>query len=79
MLRTLVVLTLVLPLIPLAAAHGPCDHGAEDALSVASFHVTSDGHVFEETNTHAGLQRSGGSCETEDGRTANWSADRSVL
>lgn len=80
MLRILFVTTLLLTFVPYAGAHG-CPHGQDpSAIAVGSFYVTPDGHVFEETGEHGGLQRTGGSNGGDDGRDpCSWNADRQVL
>lgn len=79
MLRTLLVTALLLPFaFGHAAAHG-CPSHDDAALALGGVYVTEDHALFVESNSVAGLQRSAGSCEDENGRTRSWVPDTSVL
>ena len=80
MLRTILVTALLLPFaFGNAAAHGPCAHGEDAALAVGPFYVTAGPSVRQESNGHAGLQSTGGSCEDENGRLVSWNPDMLVI
>lgn len=73
--RTLLVTAFLLTMAPVAGAHGVCDHGADAATALGPLYLTAEGHLYQESNGHDGLQRSGGTCTDENGRTGSWSAD----
>jgi hypothetical protein len=72
--RTLLVTALLLPFaFGNVAAHG-CAHGEVAATAVGPLYVAGTS-IYQESNTHTGLQTAGGSCENDDGRLIVWAAD----